>query len=1131
MRKPEQKRTRWLVACVVLAIGLWSGSRGALAQEKGTGANVEEDRPVAESGAETPAIDFEALQAEYEARQKAMLKKLRADPDWQGTHEEVSVIEPVSDFGPNAIHNFCLNLDGNLLVCCGGDRETYVRDPKNPRGYTVEKVAEPSEIRVVRPDGQLVAKWKLDSQPQAICVHRDGTIFVAGDGRVLKLSGEGKVLAAVDSPAVAGPAKPEAVEPEGDAAEEEKTVAPSEQTESKSLLQVLIDAIVGAEPAEAELSEEQKKAMEKMLKRRRREVTGIAVTDQDVFVACPARQGFGYCVWRMDHDLQNAEQIVDGLRGCCSQMDIQAKDGELWVPENGCHRVLRYDRDGKQLASFGKRGRKKPSEFGGCCEPKNLRFGPDGSLYLSESGPPMVVKRFSPDGEFQGVVGMPSFQTGCVRVTVEVSSDGDRVYVLNTDGNKIHVLADKRRLPTHEQVATIKIPGEIKPEMLHTFCLDPKGNLLIATGGERVTYTMGPNGREAKLVSEKKAILAISPDGKPLTTWDLDITPQAFDVAEDGTVFVGGEGRLARLGTDGKVQKVADSPHVAGLPPLPPEPEKTAKPEEETEEEKARKQAEVAKLQEKLKSAMEVLRTASEEYRANRTDKDAQQKYQDAMNAYIKVSQELRDLTTTPEVLAAQRRAAAMRKRMVRSIAVTGDDVFVCCPAAKGYGFDVWRTDRDFGSGKKIVTGLRGCCGNMYIQAHEGKLWVAENARKRVVGYDRDGKELAVWGSSDRKAIEGFGSCCNPMCIRFGPDGVVYTAESNLGRIKRFSPDGKFLGLVGTVKIVPGCKHVPIGITADASRVYMLDLTRSHVIVMEPVGPQPATEADAAECKLAAGPLAMLTDREGSTTLTGLFVVPTSDPVRTIADLAGYRIIFGPPDSAEKHSAALAALKKSGVAVPEKPETAPACTDAAIAALENKQKPGAAAVISSYAMALLEGCGTVEKGSLRVIGRTGRVPFITVFATPSVDAEARQEILGALSAAAEVPELLVAMETKLGFVAIEQEPAAAPKAADSSARDSTISTGRARSLHSRLRCTKTWQRNVESLVPRSSSQGAGNPARNRARFGVLRKQPLKGSSEREPVMIKPLAEARVSPHNGVAPVEEDHNACGNSLSR
>ena len=566
MRRSERMMMQWLLACVLLAIGPWCGGRAALAQEECSGEKADKDKPAALIEVKPTVVDFEAIQAEYEAQQKAKLDELRADPQWRATHEEVSVIEPVPDSGPNAIHNFCLNLDGNLLVCCGGDRETFVRDAKNPRGGTVKKITGPFEIRVVRPDGKLVAKWKLDSQPQAICVHSDGTIFVAGDGRVLRLSSEGKVLAAVDSPAMAEPAKPEAAEPPGDAAEPQDDAKEGQEcdeepkkTKSKSVLQALIEAMAGGDEA----AEQQKKAMEEMLKQRRRAVTGIAVTDRDLFVACPAREGFGYCVWRMDHNLQNAELIVDGLRGCCGQMDIQAKDGELWIPENGRHLVVRYDRDGKQLASFGKRGRGEPSQFGGCCEPKNLRFGPDGSLYVSESGPPMVVKRFSPEGEFQGVVAMPSFQTGCVRVTVEVSADADRVYVLNTDENKIHVLADKRRVPTHKQVAVIKIPGDLKPGMIHTFCLDLDGNLLVATGGEKVTYTTGPNGREAQTLSQKKAILSISPDGKPAAAWDLEITPRALDVATDGTVFVGGEGRLARLGADGTVQKVADSPHVA----------------------------------------------------------------------------------------------------------------------------------------------------------------------------------------------------------------------------------------------------------------------------------------------------------------------------------------------------------------------------------------------------------------------------------------------------------------------------------------------------------------------------------------------------------------------------------------
>jgi sugar lactone lactonase YvrE len=172
---------------------------------------------------------------------------------------------------------------------------------------------------------------------------------------------------------------------------------------------------------------------------------------------------------------------------------------------------------------------------------------------------------------------------------------------------------------------------------------------------------------------------------------------------------------------------------------------------------------------------------------------------------------------------------------------VTKSDIFVACPSAKGYGYDVWRTNLDFGEPQKIVTGLSGCCGQMDIQAHDGKLYVAENGRKRVACYDRDGKKLATWGKSSRTDVVGFGSCCNPMNVRFGPDGMVYTSESNLGRVKRFTPKGEFLGVVGTVTIVPGCKHVAIDTSPDGKTIYMLDITRSHIVVMTEKTSEPKT--------------------------------------------------------------------------------------------------------------------------------------------------------------------------------------------------------------------------------------------------------------------------------------------------
>jgi hypothetical protein len=125
----------------------------------------------------------------------------------------------------------------------------------------------------------------------------------------------------------------------------------------------------------------------------------------------------------------------------------------------------------------------------------------------------------------------------------------------------------------------------------------------------------------------------------------------------------------------------------------------------------------------------------------------------------------------------------------------------------------------------------------MDIQAAGDSLFVAENARHRVVRYDREGEQLAVWGKSDREGLEGFGSCCNPMNLRVGPHGALYTSEATLGRIKRYTGDGEFLGLVGKTTIVPGCKHVAIGVSADASRVYLLDITRTNILVLARRGP------------------------------------------------------------------------------------------------------------------------------------------------------------------------------------------------------------------------------------------------------------------------------------------------------
>lgn len=169
--------------------------------------------------------------------------------------------------------------------------------------------------------------------------------------------------------------------------------------------------------------------------------------------------------------------------------------------------------------------------------------------------------------------------------------------------------------------------------------------------------------------------------------------------------------------------------------------------------------------------------------------------------------------------------------------------------------------------------------------------------------------------------------------------------------------------------------------------------------------------------------VASLTGKDGATTQTGLILVPAKDPAQTVSDLKGYRIIFGAEDCDEKHSAALELLKKNGVTPKEretqpkaKVETCSACSDGAETILGLGPDVRAATVISSYAAPLLEGCGHVKKGDLRVVGTTEPVPFVTAFVNEQLSQTDREKITKALLQIKDHPALLTALETKNGFV-------------------------------------------------------------------------------------------------------------------
>lgn len=192
---------------------------------------------------------------------------------------------------------------------------------------------------------------------------------------------------------------------------------------------------------------------------------------------------------------------------------------------------------------------------------------------------------------------------------------------------------------------------------------------------------------------------------------------------------------------------------------------------------------------------------------------------------------------------------------------------------------------------------------------------------------------------------------------------------------------------------------------------------RAHLVI----GKDSVVRADAAAAGARLAAAAALTDTTGSTTTSGLFVVAAEDGAEAVDDTIDYAIYAGRPEHVEKHDLALAALRAAGLPDPFDVHEFGSCSDAAAEMLDAEQPANIVAVVSSYAKPLLEGCGAVPPGSLRVIGETEPVRFITAFVDESIDLPLRDAIRLALLAVAEDGALLEKLESSRGFVRVAED--------------------------------------------------------------------------------------------------------------
>lgn len=406
---------------------------------------------------EKKLTEEEQAELEYkkylEAQQKAMAEMAKL-----ASHEQTVEVKVTGADKKNTLQTLTMTADNRVLALVAP-----------PRGYGVPTKGASAEVQVFDLDGKKVDTWTIGFHAHAVNSAADGTVYVAGDGMVARFDKAGKPVGEPmelphitelfkDKDALKKKAEEQLKVEKEQQAEMIKSVTKQMEDRIKKIEETRKDERTKAQERQLEQAKSMLKAYQDMetegkgrtvesviagMTGRVRIINGIAVSEKDVFIACGEGAGYGYAIWRFDRDMKNPKQVLKGLGGCCGQMDVQTSGDDIIVAENTKHQFARYDRDGKKLGSYGKRGADTdPACFGSCCNPMNTRCaGGTGDIFTAESEG--VVKRFSAAGSFIGVAGTVKISGGCKNVAIGVSGDGEKIVFCDQPGSKFYVLAKK----------------------------------------------------------------------------------------------------------------------------------------------------------------------------------------------------------------------------------------------------------------------------------------------------------------------------------------------------------------------------------------------------------------------------------------------------------------------------------------------------------------------------------------------------------------------------------------------------------------------------------------------------------------------------------------------------------------
>ncbi len=440
------------------------------------------------------------------------------------------------------------------------------------------------------------------------------------------------------------------------------------------------------------------------------------------------------------------------------------------------------------------------------------------------------------------------------------------------------VAPETRAKPTHKQVRVVRPTFEGQDLRLNTFAIAPSGDLWMCCALTNNSETDSEAGKKAiadlktKLNADDKSenlsqesdsgmtsplgrILVYQPEGTFVRSVLLGFEPQAINFADNGIPFVAGWGKIARLTKEGELDLVVPAPNVQ------------SDEERQAYSEKQKKSIVASRLRLQENQIERIrLQIADLEEQNKKLEKDSngdgrQLERNEKRLRLLQTTLETQEekIKTLEEETLSQLEDALDNSSSSRAsgLAVSPTDVFVSLNSSQGYGYDIYRLSHNLTEAKVVKKKVSGCCGQLDIQCDGTNLVIAENTNFKVATYDRNGKSVSKFGENvrslkdDDERITAWGSCCNPMNVRCLSNGDVLVAESSIGHVKRYTADGKFLGLIGTAKIGGGCKHVAVAKALDRDWYFMMNTTANNISVLVPLAEAPEETDDERESRLA----------------------------------------------------------------------------------------------------------------------------------------------------------------------------------------------------------------------------------------------------------------------------------------